>query len=165
MPEEIDQAHTPRSRAGLASSMLLAGAAGLMAFEVVARFITPVMFGARPVLGRFVALATGFDFVAHVAVIHILTGLLVLPTLYVLTIRRLGTWILPGMPWWGSAAGYAVFIWIISQAAVLRLPGGAQDAPSLTGNALASFFAYTAYAMTLGAVAHLLRTWRPAGAP
>lgn len=95
-------------------TVLLAGMAAEVAWEIWARLITPLWVGGP--LEPAALVQDVFKLKSRFAaeVIHFLVGLIAYPLGYIFIARPIARVIVPWMPWWLVALGYGVGLWIFA---------------------------------------------------
>ena len=127
---------TPRTFTTIAAS----GIAGLVAWEVFARLIAPLIWGFSPDPTQLIEAAFGIGG-AGAQLIHIATGLVFFPAGYVLVARPLAAAVAPRLPW--------VFAMYVMASLIAGMPPFLDFGPV----AWASLFGHLALGLALGAAA------------
>lgn len=102
-------------------TILLAGLASEIVWEIWARIITPLWVGGplepaalvQSVFGLTEPVA-GISARTIAEVIHVLVGLIAYPFGYVFIARPIARAIFPWMPWWMVGLGYGVGLWVFA---------------------------------------------------
>ncbi len=108
---------TSAAEAGAATiigTILLAGIASEITWEVWARFITPLWVGGPLEPAALVQQVFGLSSRLTAELIHALVGLIAYPFGYIFIARPLAKTIVPWMPWWMVAIGYGIGLWIFA---------------------------------------------------
>lgn len=109
--------------ATLATS-LAAGVAADLTWEVWARGITPFLVGGPLEPAALVQSVFGFNNVLVAEIIHLVVGLVFYPLGYLFVARPLQRAILPGLPWYLTATGFGVGLWIFALYVMAHLLAG-----------------------------------------
>ena len=139
---------TPRTITTIAA----AGNAGLVAWEVFARLIAPLIWGLSPDPTQLIEAALGIGG-GGAQLLHIATALIFFPAGYVLVARPLAAAILPALPWLALAAGYGVALWVFAMYVMASLVAGMPPFLEFGPVAWASLFGHLAMGIALGAAA------------
>jgi len=99
------------------------GAAGLAAWELVARNVIPICMGfsldPRTLIDAALNVrGTGGDF------IHLSTGVLVFPLVFLTVVQPLARRVAPRLPWWGVGAAFGVGLWVVAGTIIANGLGG-----------------------------------------
>lgn len=138
--------------ASLAVTVLLAGLAAEVVWEIWARAITPLWVGGPLEPAALVQDVFKLKSRLHGEIIHFLVGLIAYPIGYIVIARPLAKLIVPWMPWWLVAAGYGTGLWVFALYIMAHLVAGH---PAFLGFILltwASLIGHVAFAIALAAV-------------
>ena len=139
---------TPRTFTTIAAS----GIAGLVAWEVFARLIAPLIWGFSPDPTQLIEAAFGIGG-AGAQLIHIATGLVFFPAGYVLVARPLAAAVAPRLPWVLLAIDYGIVLWVFAMYVMASLIAGMPPFLDFGPVAWASLFGHLALGLALGAAA------------
>ncbi|RAH98467.1 hypothetical protein DLJ53_27045 [Acuticoccus sediminis] len=103
---------------------LAAGAAADIAWEVWARFITPVLVGGPLQPAALVQSVFGFSSWTLAEIIHAGVGVIAYPIGYLFIARPLARLVTPFLPWWAVGAGFGVGLWIFALYVMAHLFAG-----------------------------------------
>jgi hypothetical protein len=144
------------TRATLITS-LLAGIAADLTWEFWARVITPAI----PAVGgplepaALVQSVFGFQSVFWGEVIHLVVGFLFYPLGYLFIARPLQRLILPSLPWWLTAIGFGVGLWIFALYVMAHLIAGLPAFLDFIPLAWASLAGHMLFGLVVGLVVWL----------
>lgn len=108
----------------LIATLLLAGLAADVGWEVWARGITPLLVGGPLQPAALVQSVFGFQNWALAEAIHIVTGLVFYPVGYLFIVRPLKMALLPKLPVVLTGAGFGVGLWIFALYVMAHLIAG-----------------------------------------
>ena len=165
-PEPTRSPFPPLTGATLVTS-LLAGAAADVTWEFWARVITPSLPGVGGPLepAALVQSVFGFEHLLAAEVIHLVVGLVFYPLGYLFIARPLQRLVLPRLPWWLTAAGFGVGLWIFALYVMAHLIAGLPPFLEFIPLAWASLAGHILFGLVVGAVVRLRETPRPRTAP
>src|SRR3712207_5003300 len=105
---------------------LLAGIAADLTWEFWARAVTPVLPGVGGPLepAALVQSVFGLDSRLLGEIIHLVVGFVFYPLGYLFVARPLQRLAIPGLPWWLTAAGFGVGLWIFALYVMAHLIAG-----------------------------------------
>ena len=140
------------SLAQFAITVLLAGIAAELTWEIWARIITPLWVGGPLEPAALVQDVFKLKSRFHGEVIHFLVGLIAYPIGYLVIARPLARAIVPWMPWWLVAMGYGVGLWIFALYIMAHLIAGHPAFLGFIPLTWASLVGHLAFAVALAAV-------------
>lgn len=96
-------------------TLVLAGIASTLVWEIWARVITPLIIGGPLSPAGLVKSVFGTSSTFLAETIHFITGILAYPLGYLLVARPLKVLLLPALPWWllGLLYGFALFVFAL----------------------------------------------------
>lgn len=100
--------------ATLAVTVLLAGLAAEVVWEIWARLITPLLVGGPLEPAALVQDVFGLQTRFPAEVIHFLVGLIAYPLGYIFIAQPVARTVTPFFPWWIVALGYGVGLWVFA---------------------------------------------------
>lgn len=142
----------PFSLVQFAITVLLAGIAAEVTWEIWARFITPLWVGGPLEPAALVQDVFKLQSRFHGEVIHFLVGLIAYPIGYLLIAQPLARAIVPWMPWWLVAMGYGTGLWIFALYIMAHLIAGHPPFLGFIPLTWASLVGHLAFAVALAAV-------------
>lgn len=104
----------PEVNTDLAKTILLAGVAADLTWEIWARLVTPALVGGPLQPAALVQSVFGFQSWALAEVIHAVVGIVFYPIGYLFIARPLQRRLLPGLPLVLTGAGFGVGLWIFA---------------------------------------------------
>lgn len=129
----------PRLDLRLLTTVVVAGAFATLAFDLFGQFVSPLLKGiASPWLGAKLApvpLANAVlaklsgvpgKTIASLGIghgLHLLTGLLIYPMVYVMAVRPLSR-LVPVAPWWAVGTAFGVGLWVFALYVMAHLVAG-----------------------------------------
>ncbi|TPE48205.1 hypothetical protein FJM51_18440 [Amaricoccus solimangrovi] len=119
-----DPALFPRIDAELVKTILLAGAAADVAWEIWARFVTPLLVGGPLQPAALVQSVFGFQNWPLAELIHASVGVIFYPIGYLFIARPLQRRLLPGLPVSLTGLGFGVGLWIFALYVMAHLLAG-----------------------------------------
>ncbi len=140
------------SIAQFAATVLLAGLAAEVVWEIWARFITPIFVGGPLEPAALVQDVFNLRSRLPAEIIHFLVGLIAYPIGYIVVARPLGRLIFPWMPWWIVALGYGVGLWIFALYIMAHLVAGHPPFLGFIPLTWASLVGHLAFSVALAAV-------------
>ena len=103
---------------------VLAGAAADIAWEVWARFITPLFVGGPLQPAALVQSVFGFQNWFWAEVIHGIVGVVFYPLGYLYIARPLARLLTPFLPWWAVGVGFGLGLWVFALYVMAHLIAG-----------------------------------------
>ena len=114
----------PAATAGLIGTILMAGAAADILWEIWARFVTPLLVGGPLQPAALVQSVFGFRNLFLAEVIHAVVGVVFYPIGYLFIARPLQRAILPNLPLVLTGLGFGVGLWVFALYVMAHLFGG-----------------------------------------
>lgn len=114
----------PAVTAGLIGTILLAGAAADILWEIWARFVTPLLVGGPLQPAALVQSVFGFKNLLLAEIIHGVVGVVFYPIGYLFIARPLQRAILPNLPLFLTGLGFGVGLWVFALYVMAHLFGG-----------------------------------------
>ncbi|OKL43567.1 hypothetical protein [Pseudovibrio exalbescens] len=105
-------------------TVILSGVAAVTVWEIWARFVTPLWVGGPLQAEALVQSVFGFNDFFTAEMIHLLTGIVVFPLVYLLVARPFLKVILPQLPWWVIGLGFGFGLWVFALYFMAHLVGG-----------------------------------------
>jgi hypothetical protein len=137
---------------GLIVTILLAGIASEVIWEIWARLITPLWVGGPLEPAALVQSVFGLSDRTVAEVIHLLVGLIAYPIGYIFIARPIAKAIFPFLPWWIVALGYGVGLWIFALYIMAHLIAGLPAFLGFIPLTWASLIGHMLFALAGGAV-------------
>ena len=137
---------------GLIVTILLAGIASEVVWEIWARLITPLWVGGPLEPAALVQSVFGLSDRTVAEVIHLLVGLIAYPIGYIFIARPIAKAIFPFLPWWIVALGYGVGLWIFALYIMAHLVAGLPPFLGFIPLTWASLIGHLLFALAGGAV-------------
>jgi hypothetical protein len=137
------------------ATVLLAGLAAEVVWEVWARVITPLLVGGPLEPAALVQDVFKLQSRFQGEVIHFLVGLIAYPIGYLIIARPLAKAIVPWMPWWMVALGYGVGLWIFALYIMAHLVAGHPAFLGFIPLTWASLTGHLAFALALAGVVEI----------
>ncbi|HEX2554342.1 MAG TPA: hypothetical protein VHL98_11605 [Microvirga sp.] len=133
---------------------MTAGVAADVTWEFWARVITPILPGVGGPLepAALVQSVFGFQSLFWGEVIHLIVGFLFYPLGYLFIARPLQRLILPDLPWWLTAAGFGVGLWIFALYVMAHLIAGLPPFLGFIPLAWASFAGHVLFGLVVALV-------------
>jgi hypothetical protein len=149
----------PLTRDTLVTS-LAAGIAADLTWEFWARVVTPVLPGVGGPLEPAALVQSVFGLESRLVgeIIHLVVGFVFYPLGYLFVARPLQRLAIPGLPWWLTAAGFGVGLWIFALYVMAHLIAGLPAFLDFIPLAWASFGGHVIFGLVVGAVVR----WREA---
>jgi hypothetical protein len=138
--------------ATVAITVLIAGLAAEVVWEIWARFLTPFWVGGPLEPAALVQDVFGLQTRFPAEVIHFLVGLIAYPIGYIFIAQPVGRTVTPFFPWWIVALGYGVGLWIFALYIMAHLFAGQPPFLGFIPLTWASLVGHLAFALTVGAV-------------
>ncbi|WP_310622118.1 hypothetical protein [Flexibacterium corallicola] len=95
-------------------TILLAGIAADLTWEIWARFITPYWVGGPLEPAALVQSVFGFSHLLTAELIHLVVGVVFYPIGYLYIARPIARVILPFLPWWIVGLGFGMGLWVFA---------------------------------------------------
>lgn len=137
---------------GLIVTILLAGIASEVVWEIWARLITPLWVGGPLEPAALVQSVFGLSSRTVAELIHLFVGLIAYPIGYIFIARPLAKAIFPFLPWWIVALGYGVGLWIFALYIMAHLIAGLPAFLGFIPLTWASLIGHLLFALAGGAV-------------
>ena len=136
---------------------VLAGAAADLAWEFWARFVTPLLPGVGGPLEPAALVQSVFGLGSRwlAELIHLVVGVVFYPLGYLFVARPLQRAILPGLPWWLTAAGFGVGLFVFALYVMAHLIAGLPAFLGWIPLAWASLAGHVLFGLVTGAVVKL----------
>lgn len=140
---------------------LIAGLAADLSWEVWARIVTPYLPGVGGPLEPAALVQSVFGLESRFTgeVIHFIVGFVFYPLGYLFIARPLQRAILPELPWWLTAAGFGVGLWIFALYVMAHLIAGLPAFLDFIPLAWASLAGHIVFGLVVG----LVVKWREDG--
>lgn len=103
---------------------IAAGIAGLAAWEAVARLAAPLWLGHPLEPTALIAAATGFENPTLLMILHLATGIAVMPGLYLLVALPAARVLSPAPPWPVVGVAFGILIWLLAMVVVAHMIAG-----------------------------------------
>lgn len=133
-------------------TILLAGLASELVWEIWARVITPNLVGGPLEPAALVQSVFGLGDRTTAEIIHFLVGLIAYPFGYIFIARPIAKAIFPFLPWWIVALGYGVGLWVFALYIMAHLFAGLPPFLGFIPLAWASLAGHLLFAVAGGAV-------------
>ena len=153
MPTDTDMPTSQFSPSTFARTVLLAGLAGEVVWEIWARLITPVFVGGPLEPAALVQDVFHLSSRLPAEIIHFLVGLIAYPIGYLLIAGPLARLITPWMPWWLVALAYGTGLWIFALYIMAHLFAGQPPFLGFIPLTWVSLIGHLGFALALVAVA------------
>jgi hypothetical protein len=137
---------------GIIVTILLAGIASEVVWEIWARFITPLLVGGPLEPAALVQSVFGLGDRTTAEIIHFLVGLIAYPFGYIFIARPIAKAIFPFLPWWMVALGYGSGLWIFALYIMAHLFAGLPPFLGFIPLTWASLAGHLLFALAGGAV-------------
>lgn len=137
-----------------AVTSLMAGIAADVTWEFWARVITPMIPGVGGPLqpAALVQSVFGLQSLFLAEVIHLVVGFVFYPIGYLFIARPLQRAILPGLPWWLTAIGFGIGLWIFALYVMAHLIAGLPAFLDFIPLAWASFAGHILFGLVVALV-------------
>lgn len=161
-PSRATTLFPPLTSATLATS-LLAGICADVAWEFWARIVTPLLPGVGGPLepAALVQSVFGFESVFWGEIIHLVVGFVFYPIGFLFVARPLQRAILPTLPWWLTAAGFGIGLWIFALYVMAHLIAGLPAFLEFAPLAWASLAGHIVFGLVVGFVVRLRENPKP----
>jgi hypothetical protein len=136
----------------LAITVLLAGVAAEVVWEIWARFITPFWVGGPLEPAALVQDVFKLKSRLPAEIIHFLVGLIAYPLGYIFIARPVAKVIVPWMPWPLVAIGYGIGLWVFALYIMAHLFAGHPPFLGFIPLTWASLVGHVAFSLALAAV-------------
>jgi len=133
-------------------TVLLAGLAGLVAWEIWARAITPLWIGGPLEPAGLVQAVFGLGDRTIAQAIHILVGLIAYPIGYAFIARPVAGAVSRSLPWWLVSLVYGVALWVFALYVMAHLIAGFPAFLRFGNMTWASLIGHLLLALAIGAV-------------
>lgn len=143
---------TGMSLPDLATTVLLAGIAAEIVWEIWARLITPYIVGGPLEPAALVQDVFHLQSRLPAEVIHFLVGLIAYPLGFIFIARPIARAITPFLPWWIVALGYGVGLWVFALYVMAHFFAGQPPFLGFIPLTWASLFGHLAFSVALAAV-------------
>lgn len=140
------------SLGGTILTLLFAGAASIIVWEVWARLIAPIWIGGPLEPAGLVQAVFGLSNRTIAEVIHFATGLIAYPFGYIFIARPIAKAVFPSMPWWVVALAYGAALWVFALYFMAHLAAGFPAFLGFQPIAWASLVGHLLFALAGGAV-------------
>lgn len=151
-------AHTANMTAGASRggtilvTILLAGLASEVVWEIWARVITPLWVGGPLEPAALVQSVFGLVGRTTAEIIHFLVGLLAYPFGYIFIAQPIARRLVPFLPWWIVALGFGVGLWVFALYIMAHVFAGLPPFLGFIPLAWASLIGHLLFGLTTGAV-------------
>jgi hypothetical protein len=144
------------------ATALIAGIAADVTWEFWARVITPWLPGVGGPLepAALVQSVFGFESIFWAEIIHLVVGLVFYPLGYLFIARPLQRAVLPSLPWWLTAIGFGIGLFVFALYVMAHLIAGLPPFLDWIPLAYASLAGHVLFGLVVGAVVK----WREDGA-
>ena len=138
----------------LLATALLAGVAADLTWEVWARLITPYLpyVGGPLEPAALVQSVFGLESRVLAELIHLVVGFAFYPLGYLFVARPLQRAILPDLPWWLTAAGFGIGLWVFALYVMAHLIAGLPAFLDFIPLAYASLAGHVLFGLVVGLV-------------
>ncbi len=103
--------------------IIVAGALGLVIWEIFARLVAPLWLGFELDPTGLIEMSIGVSGMPAMW-LHIMTGLVAFPAAYMLVVHPAFRAIVPGLPWPVAGGAYGVALWVFAMYVMASLLGG-----------------------------------------
>jgi len=145
----------PALDGGLLVTVVLAGIAGTLCWEIWARIFVPAVLGANPSPANLVKAVFGITSDTLAEIIHFATGILAYPIGYIVVANPLRKLIVPGLPWWLFGLLFGVAIYVFGLFVMANLIGGQPAFMGAVKPAIVALIGHLLYALGLAAMVRL----------
>ena len=133
-------------------TILFAGLAGLITWEIWARVITPLWIGGPLEPAGLIQAVFGLGDRMIAQAIHILVGLIAYPVGYAFVVRPLAIAVSPRLPWVLVSLAYGVALWVFALYIMAHLTAGFPAFLGFGDIAWASLVGHLLLALAIGGV-------------
>ena len=137
------------------ATLLIAGLAADITWEVWARLITPLFVGGPLEPAALVQSVFGLESRLAGEIIHLVVGLVFYPIGYLFIARPLQRLIIPGLPWLVTALGFGAGLFIFALYVMAHLIAGFPPFLGWVPLAWCSLFGHLLFGLIVGIVVHL----------
>ncbi len=148
----IDMQENPFSLGRVIVTVLLAGIAAEVTWEIWTRLITPLWVGGPLEPAALVQDVFKLQSRFAAEIIHFLVGLIGYPIGYLVIARPLARALVPWMPWWLVALGYGTGLWVFALYIMAHLVAGHPAFLGFIPLTWASLVGHLGFAVALAAV-------------
>ena len=142
-------------------TVLLAGIAADLTWEIWARLLTPLWVGGPLEPAALVQSVFGLSNRPLAEIIHLVVGFLFYPLGYLFIARPLARTLTPWLPWWLVALGYGLGLWIFALYVMAHLIAGLPAFLGFIPLTWASLVGHLLFALVLAQVVRWRETARP----
>ncbi len=139
----------------LVVTLLLAGLASTVVWEIWARVITPEIIGGKLSPAGLVKSVFGTSSIFLAEAIHFFTGIVAYPLGYLLVARPAKQMFLPAMPWWLLGLVYGLVLFVFALYVMAHLVAGFPAFLGWGGLAQVSLAGHLLFALVIAAVVQL----------
>ena len=139
-------------------TILLAGLASEVVWEIWARVITPLWVGGPLEPAALVQSVFGLADRTTAEIIHFLVGLVAYPLAYIYIAQPIARAAVPFLPWWMVALGFGVGLWVFALYVMAHLFAGLPPFLGFITLAWASLIGHLLFGLTTGAVVKARRS-------
>ena len=143
--------------AHLIITVLLAGIAAEVVWEIWARLITPIFVGGPLEPAALVQDVFGLKTRLPAEIIHFLVGLIAYPLGYIFIAQPVARAITPFFPWWIVAIGYGIGLWVFALYIMAHFFAGQPPFLGFIPLTWASLVGHLAFSVALAAVVRARR--------
>ena len=140
------------SAGGIVLTILLAGLASEIVWEIWARVITPQLVGGPLEPAGLIQSVFGLGDRTIAEIIHVMVGLIAYPFGYIFIARPVAKTIVPFLPWWIVALGYGTALWVFALYIMAHLVAGFPPFLGFIPLTWASLVGHLLFALAGGAV-------------
>jgi len=134
------------------ATILMAGVASVLVWEIWARLITPLWIGGPLEPAGLIQSVFGLGDRTIAEIIHFAVGLIAYPIGYIFIARPIAKTVLPFLPWWIVALGYGAALWVFALYIMAHLFAGFPPFLGFTQLTWASLVGHLLFALAGGAV-------------
>lgn len=142
-------------RTSVAMTILLAGLAAEVIWEIWARLITPLWVGGPLEPAALIQSVFGFNNWPLAEFIHFLVGLVAYPFGYVFIAKPIARSFFPFLPWWIVALGYGAGLWVFALYIMAHLVAGLPAFLGFIPLTWASLVGHLLFGLAVGTVVRL----------
>ncbi len=136
-------------------TILLAGLAAEVIWEVWARLITPLWVGGPLEPAALVQSVFGLSDRTVAELIHVMVGLIAYPFGYIFIAKPIARAFFPFLPWWIVALGYGVGLWVFALYIMAHLFAGLPPFLGFIPLTWASLVGHVLFGLAVGTVVKL----------
>ena len=146
-------------------TLVLAGAAATVAFEIYGEVISPSLGGSRlapvPLAGQVWSTLAGYQSRTMANLLHYLAGIIGYPLGFALIARPLWHKFAPWLPWFAVAVLFGIIQWVFALYGMAHLIAGNKPFLGWTGITWAALWGHILYALiAIGITRHFILTRR-----